>query len=205
METGTHCADTSCNRLSFLPITCAYCRSEYCESHFLPEQHSCAAPGALDSTLSDTELVERFARSSSSANRDASTPDRLPCQKRGCRKFSLELAASPSSSSSSSSPQTGTSTGAGAGAGIRLVDGAGGSRTVQPASTAAGPGRPFSHAAPRCERCRGLFCPMHRSAIAHGCTAPPPQTEGQARIKAAEERKKKAAAVLAKHFPNRKT
>ncbi|SNX84961.1 uncharacterized protein MEPE_03670 [Melanopsichium pennsylvanicum] len=65
--------------------------------------------------------------------------------------------------------------------------------------------RPFTHAAPRCERCKGLFCAIHRSANSHECTAASPLTEGQLKIRAMEERKKKAAAVLAKNFPNRKT
>ncbi|GAC99083.1 thymidylate synthase [Pseudozyma hubeiensis SY62] len=71
-------------------------------------------------------------------------------------------------------------------------------------SNAAGFQRTFTHAAPRCERCRGLFCAVHRSATSHGCTAPPPMTEGQQKLKAIEDRKKKAAALIAKNFPNRK-
>ncbi|KAN0065247.1 hypothetical protein ACQY0O_001744 [Thecaphora frezii] len=193
MEVGTHCSEASCGRLSFLPITCPFCRSEYCESHFLPEQHACSAPGALTSTLSDTELAKRYARSA--PNRGSSTTEhRLPCQKRGCKKFSLQVAGA----------DTDMSTAAGTASNSRIVDGAGGSQALR-GGGAAPAARPFAHEAPRCERCRGLYCMMHRSAIAHGCKAPPPMTEGQARIKAAEERKKKAAEVLAKHFPNRKT
>ena len=169
----------TCGRLSFLPITCPYCRTDFCELHFLPEQHACKAPGATNTVLSDVELAKRYARCSSGSGPTAS--GRLPCQKRGCKKFSLELEPDKESSSSSTS--------------VRVVDGSGSNQSV---------GRTFTHAAPRCERCRGLFCMMHRSTIAHGCKAPAPQTEGQARIKAAEERKKKAAEVLAKHFPDRK-
>ena len=60
-----------------------------------------------------------------------------------------------------------------------------------------------THNAPRCERCHGLFCPSHRSAVAHGCTAPAPLTEGAKRAAAAEARRARAQAVLAKHFPKR--
>jgi predicted nucleic acid binding AN1-type Zn finger protein len=100
---------------------------------------------------------------------------RLPCQKQGCKKLSFEVQAPPSQN-----------------------------RTV-----ASDPGLPsssqrtFTHAAPRCDRCKGLFCAMHRSAISHGCTGPAPLTEGQRKLQAIEDRKKKAAALIAKNFPNR--
>ena len=101
---------------------------------------------------------------------------RLPCQKQGCKKLSFEVQKQPASGSGSAS------------------------------SSSEGPTRrAFTHAAPRCERCKGLFCATHRSAISHGCTASAPLTEGQLKLKAIEDRKKKAAAVLAKNFPNRKT
>ncbi|SOV07470.1 uncharacterized protein UDID_05092 [Ustilago sp. UG-2017a] len=103
---------------------------------------------------------------------------RLPCQKRGCKKVSFgvqgQAATAPASSNSTSDSST------------------------------TAPGRAFTHAPPRCERCKGLFCTTHRSATSHGCTAAAPMTEGQMKLKAMEDRKKKAAAVLAKHFPNRK-
>lgn len=101
---------------------------------------------------------------------------RLPCQKKGCKKLSFEVEQ-------------------------RSADDGGSSSSLIAMPTR----RAFTHAAPRCERCRGLFCAIHRSAPSHGCTAPPPLTEGQLKIKAMEDRKKKAASVLAKHFPNRKT
>ncbi len=167
MEVGEHCAFSTCGRLSFLPISCPLCTTTFCESHFLPEQHSCAAAATRTTVLSDDELLRRIATTGSSG--------RLPCQKKGCKKLSFEV---QSGSSSSDAKPT--------------------------ASSTAPTQRAFTHAAPRCERCKGLFCAIHRSTVSHGCTAPPPLTEGQLKVKAVEDRKKKAAAILAKNFPNRK-
>lgn len=167
MEVGEHCALSTCGRLSFLPVSCPLCTTTFCESHFLPEQHSCAAAATKTAVLSDDELLRRIAASGLSG--------RLPCQKKGCKKLSFEV-----QSDSTSTPSSGST----------------GSQVA--------PRRAFTHAAPRCERCKGLFCAIHRSAVSHGCTAPPPMTEGQLKVKAVEDRKKKAAAVLAKNFPNRK-
>ncbi|SPO26745.1 uncharacterized protein UTRI_04053_B [Ustilago trichophora] len=167
MEIGEHCAFSTCGRLSFLPVSCPLCTTTFCESHFLPEQHSCTKAASTSTILSDDELLRRIASTGSSG--------RLPCQKRGCKKLSFEVEKQSTSASSSSQ--------------------------VPPAPSR----RAFTHAAPRCERCKGLFCATHRSAPSHGCTAPAPLTEGQLKIKAMEERKKKAAAILAKNFPNRKT
>lgn len=49
-------------------------------------------------------------------------------------------------------------------------------------------------------RCIG----RHLEPRNHNCTAKPPLTEGQERMQAAEDRKKKARELLAKNFPNRK-
>ncbi|PWZ00282.1 hypothetical protein BCV70DRAFT_107724 [Testicularia cyperi] len=164
MEVGKHCQLSTCSRLSFLPVSCAYCSSTFCESHFLPEQHQCTDPSIANSVLSEEELLRRLAGSGAGG--------RLPCQRKGCKKLSFEVTTDAAGSSSN----TGHITQA----------------------------RSFTHKAPRCERCRGFFCAAHRSAIAHGCKAPAPLTEGQLKMKAAEDRKKKAASVLAKHFPNHK-
>lgn len=107
---------------------------------------------------------------------------RLPCQKQGCKKLSFEVQNLPTNESTYATPAS-----------------------SQTGVKQAAPRRAFTHAAPRCERCKGLFCASHRSTTSHGCTAPAPITEGQLKLKAIEDRKKKAAAVLAKHFPNRKT
>lgn len=72
------------------------------------------------------------------------------------------------------------------------------------ASASSGSQRAFTHSAPRCEKCKGFFCADHRSAARHGCTATAPMTEGQLKLKAVQDRKAKAASVLAKHFPNHK-
>ncbi|CEH15797.1 ARSENITE INDUCUBLE RNA ASSOCIATED PROTEIN AIP-1-RELATED [Ceraceosorus bombacis] len=72
-------------------------------------------------------------------------------------------------------------------------------------SVAEGSNAGVSHAAPRCERCGGLFCMKHRSATSHKCTVPAPITEGNARLQAAEERKRRAQEMLAKNFPGRST
>lgn len=174
MEIGEHCSLSECSRLSFLPIQCTLCTTTFCESHFLPEQHSCGAATTKASVLSEDELLRRIASSGASG--------RLPCQKKGCKKLSFEVQSHPSTTSSSTPSSAPAS-----------------NETQAPLRKA------FTHTAPRCERCKGLFCAVHRSAISHGCAAPAPMTEGQLKLKAMEDRKKKAAAVLAKHFPNRKT
>lgn len=166
MNVGEHCTLASCGRLSFLPVACPLCSTTFCESHFLPEQHSCASSASKTKVLSDDELLRRLASSGASG--------RLPCQKQGCKKLSFEVQ-NAASSASSKEPLTAESS-----------------------------GRAFTHKAPRCERCKGFFCAIHRSAINHGCTAAAPMTEGQLKIKAMEDRKKKAAAIMAKNFPNRK-
>jgi hypothetical protein len=43
----------------------------------------------------------------------------------------------------------------------------------------------------------------HRSFTAHDCKGPAPLTDGQKKILAAQERKKKAAEILKKNFPQR--
>lgn len=162
MEIGTHCALSDCGRLSFLPISCPLCTTTFCESHFLPEQHSCSNASSTIKNLSDHDLLRQLASADSSG--------RLPCQKSGCKKLSFEVQKQPLDAPTRNLTKTA-----------------------------------FTHAAPRCERCKGLFCAAHRSAVSHGCSAPAPMTEGQMKIKAMQERKKKAAEVLAKNFPNRKT
>lgn len=174
MEIGQHCALSACGRLSFLPVSCPLCTTTFCESHFLPEQHRCAKAASTSKVLSDDELLQRIAASGLSG--------RLPCQKQACKKLSFEV---QSQSAAASSAPKATST-----------------NSIQGSS--APTRRAFTHAAPRCERCKGLFCATHRSAVSHGCTAAAPLTEGQLKLKAIEDRKKKAAAVLAKNFPNRK-
>lgn len=179
MDIGEHCTLGSCAILTFLPITCPYCRALFCQSHFLPLQHSCQAPGAADAdrTLSDTEILKRVQRANqrrrdvqqgagagaaatpssllttsasavpdelgrqahaASANDDADQlPNRLPCQMKGCKRFSLQMDAPNQSAISSST--------AGAQPNVRTVDGRHEPRT-------------FTHTAPRCDRCRGFFC-----------------------------------------------
>lgn len=63
-------------------------------------------------------------------------------------------------------------------------------------------GTALAHRAPRCERCQGLFCMRHRSAIAHKCTAPPPPTAHQQRQASAAARRAKSQAITSKHFPS---
>lgn len=177
MEIGQHCAFSTCGRLSFLPVACPLCTTTFCESHFLPEQHRCAKAASTSKVLSDDELLQRIAASGSSG--------RLPCQKQGCKKLSFEVQTQPATASPAQRAATIASS------------------TLGPPATAPSK-RAFTHAAPRCERCKGLFCAIHRSAVSHGCLAPAPLTEGQLKLKTIEDRKKKAAAVLAKNFPNRK-
>lgn len=211
MEIGEQCKLESCHRLTFLPVKCAYCRNLYCQSHFLPLQHDCTAPGAAeaDRTLTDTEILKRVQRvnarrrevqgAASSATTDgagrqelqrtedcgkeeeeAAGPSRLPCQKAGCKRFSLQLEGRPAPPSSSSNAPMGVS----------ISDGRHEARSV-------------THAAPRCDRCRGFFCVGHRSPVSHGCTAAAPPTHGDLKKKQADERKKRAQEVLNAHFPNR--
>lgn len=83
---GVHCALAECGRLSFLPLRCASCTAKFCEQHFLPEQHRCAAPGAQSRSLSDAALAARMADANS-----GSSELRVPCQKPGCKRFSLQV------------------------------------------------------------------------------------------------------------------
>ncbi|PWN45706.1 hypothetical protein IE81DRAFT_166598 [Ceraceosorus guamensis] len=163
MDVGVHCPLSSCLTLTFLPISCPYCRKKFCESHFLPSQHACSAPGSSSKHLSDSELVRLVARANPGT-------DRTPCQSKGCKGKSLQVGKQ--------------------GMGISVAEG-----------SSAG----VSHAAPRCERCGGLFCMKHRSAISHKCTVLAPITEGKARLQAADERKRRAQEILAKNFPGRST
>ena len=174
MEIGEHCALSSCGRLSFLPVSCPLCSTTFCESHFLPEQHGCATAASSSTVLRGDELLRRITTSGSSG--------RLPCQKQGCKKLSFEVRNGSANTAKPAASPTSSLTG----------------------SSNTPPRRAFTHAAPRCDRCKGLFCAIHRSAVSHGCTAAAPLTEGQLKVKAVDDRKKKAAAVLAKHFPNRK-
>lgn len=155
MEIGEHCTLKSCASLTFLPIACPYCRSSFCQSHFLPLQHACQAPGAAeaDRTLSDSEILKRIQRantrrkqvqgsthdaqsSSSSGSLDVSEPpNRLPCQLKGCKRFSLQM----------DNPQQDIHASANIKPNTTLQDGSHGRRT-------------FTHVAPRCDRCHGFFC-----------------------------------------------
>lgn len=147
MDIGEHCTLTSCNTLTFLPVNCFHCRHRFCQSHFLPLQHDCKAPGAAeaDRTLSETEILLRVQQASArrrqiqqgdespliDGSESIAGPSKLPCQKAGCKQFTLQL--DPTS----------------------LKD--------QIAAEKSAEQRPPSkvkviHAAPRCERCRGFFC-----------------------------------------------
>lgn len=154
MEVGEHCKLSSCLTLTFLPINCPYCRSLFCQSHFLPSQHDCKAPGAAeaDHTLSETEILKRVQRANErrrviqqggEAGRSAQVqgmdekeekdagPSKLPCQKAGCKQFSLQL-----------DPTT-------------LAD----SRPVNVSQRdGTHQNTKIVHAAPRCHRCRSFFC-----------------------------------------------
>jgi hypothetical protein len=150
MEIGEHCHLSSCLILTFLPVNCPYCRVLFCQSHFLPSQHDCTAPGAAeaDRTLSETEILKRVQRanerrrelqtggSGSTApgidDTTAAGPSKLPCQRTGCKKFSLEL--DPASRPNQTAPLN-----------VSQRDGTHRNTTV-------------IHAAPRCDRCRGFFC-----------------------------------------------
>ncbi|CAO1612693.1 unnamed protein product [Parajaminaea phylloscopi] len=164
MEHGTNCHLSSCLQLSFLPLSCPFCRRLFCESHFLPAQHTCQAPGAKDSAsvLTSAELTKRVLRANTEG--DSLGSSRLPCQKRGCKAHSLEV------HNASSTEQY--------------------RQSVQ-------------HKAPTCHRCSGLFCSSHRSPTHHDCSAPEPPSEGQQRMAAAEERKRKARELIAMKFPNK--
>lgn len=152
MEIGEHCKLSSCLTLTFLPVNCPYCRSRFCQSHFLPSQHDCKAPGAAeaDRTLSETEILKRVQRanerrrevqqgesSGQAAARDQEESDKagpakLPCQRAGCKQFSLQL--DPTTLNSTKSAVN-----------VSQQDGGHQSSKV-------------IHAAPRCDRCKGFFC-----------------------------------------------
>lgn len=149
MEIGEYCKLSSCSTLTYLPVNCPYCRIRYCQSHFLPAQHDCKAPGAAeaDRTLSDAEILKRIQRANERRREvqqgathsiaagilppddvnNVAGPSKLPCQKAGCKQYSLQL--------DPSTPQ-----------GTTQIDDGGGQRVN------------VIHKAPRCERCRGFFC-----------------------------------------------
>ena len=160
MEIGEYCTLSSCATLTYLPVTCAYCRSRFCQSHFLPLQHQCKAPGAAeaDRTLSDTEILKRYQRvnarrkdvqaagpggesipiasSSTRVTVDEAEeePSRLPCQRAGCKRFSLHMDASMP----------------------KIKEG---NQTINISKRdGRHEHRIFTHAAPRCDRCRGFYC-----------------------------------------------
>lgn len=188
MEHGTNCHLSTCLSLSFLPLTCPFCRHLFCESHFLPVQHSCDAPGSAshNNVLSETELLKRVLRANSGGAAggggpgDSSSGRRLPCQKSGCKRFSLHV--------DSEEEQA-----------VRGQIGSQPDLTIKDAQSAV-----FKHKAPTCTNCHALFCVAHLAPRNHQCTAAPPPTEGQQRMQAADERKRKAREILAKNFPARK-
>ncbi|PWN52077.1 hypothetical protein IE53DRAFT_385510 [Violaceomyces palustris] len=80
MNVGNHCHLASCNSLSFLPISCQNCQEKFCESHYLPEHHQCTDPSPLAGSQRDVRPGET----------------RLPCQKNGCNKPTLNVASTDS-------------------------------------------------------------------------------------------------------------
>ena len=150
MEIGEHCKLSSCLVLTFLPVNCPYCRSLFCQSHFLPSQHDCKAPGAAeaDRTLSETEVLKRVQRANERRREvqqgaaarareaeedadDAAGPSKLPCQRAGCKQFSLQL-----------DPVL-----LGQSRPVNVIKQDGAHQKTK-----------VVHAAPRCHRCRGFFC-----------------------------------------------
>lgn len=203
MEIGEHCNLESCSTLTYLPVKCSYCRGNFCQSHFLALQHDCKAPGAAESDriLSEAEIIERVQKANerrkqvqqgvASGINDESQqgPSKLPCQRAGCKNYSLEL--DPVTSKESKTGQ----------------------KEQQAKVIHAAPRCDRCHGF-FCMRwvssCRiQLSTPLklefrrHRSAVSHGCTAPAPPTIGDKRRDAANERKQKAQDILNKHFPNR--
>jgi len=109
-QPGVHCSLKQCSRISFLPINCVDCSLQFCEEHYLSDQHDCSSPSSK--TLTDQELTQRLIEKN---QRAGTLSGRLPCQAPKCKGFSLHI-----------------------------------EREEQ--------GINFKHQAPRCERCRGLFC-----------------------------------------------
>lgn len=137
MEHGTTCHLSTCLSLTFLPLSCAFCRQAFCESHFLPAQHDCTAPGAKESsrTLSESELAKRILRTSQRQRGETGEgvggmgTGRLPCQRRGCKGFSLVVGGS-----------------------------VGGGEERKTGLAVRSGGEMVQHKAPSCERCKGLYC-----------------------------------------------
>ncbi|KAE8257480.1 hypothetical protein A4X13_0g2329 [Tilletia indica] len=175
MEYGIHCRLADCNRLDFLPVKCPACKEPFCDTHYLPPAHQCTAPGA--SEFQPEEFVDPAARKA------ASSTVRTPCPVPGCKRFTLNV-----------EEQKGGKPGGSQQAGSSSSAGSGSSGSEQKA---------FTHTAPRCYRCQGLFCPDHRPLPAHGCTVPPPKTEGQRKGEAADDRKRRAQELMSKHFPSK--
>ena len=89
-EIGKQCHFRECNRLSFLPIDCTYCRATFCEQHHLPDQHACDAPSRPSASAKGV---------SAGLNVVASKTARKPCDAKNCKAFSLEIVTSPAKSS----------------------------------------------------------------------------------------------------------
>lgn len=150
MEFGTNCHLSTCLHLSFLPLSCPYCHHSFCESHFLPRQHACTAPGSANNVLSSNEVLKRVLRANPASTRGPGSAigdggARLPCQKRGCKKFSLEVGKEDSGSNGASNSRAGQE-----GAQARVV--------VKDGTDVQTSGRAFEHAAPTCVNCKGLYC-----------------------------------------------
>ncbi|CAJ0766088.1 9746_t:CDS:2 [Entrophospora sp. SA101] len=40
-DLGKHCSDPNCKQLDYLPVKCQYCKKDYCNEHFKPNDHNC--------------------------------------------------------------------------------------------------------------------------------------------------------------------
>lgn len=146
MEHGTQCHLSTCLSLTFLPLACPFCRHDFCESHFLPTQHLCSAPGSANynRVLSETELLKRILKVNDGQQQAGASGApggrrRLPCQKSGCKRFSLEVEREGEDVDSALG---------GSGAGNRPEV------MVKNAESV----KVFRHRAPTCPRCHALFC-----------------------------------------------
>ncbi|KAG0721242.1 AN1-type zinc finger protein 2B [Chionoecetes opilio] len=56
---GTHCAETTCNKLDFLPFACNLCKKEFCVDHHKYTAHNCTESYRADSQVPICPLCDQ--------------------------------------------------------------------------------------------------------------------------------------------------
>ena len=58
-QIGAHCSNEFCHIKTFLPFTCQYCKLKFCEDHWRPEWHKCAAEAKQTEERNKIKLPEK--------------------------------------------------------------------------------------------------------------------------------------------------